>query len=56
MENVRSRSSTVADARFLLIRLLPSLPPHILRRQQNAFDLDGFRCEDIVKVASEKNL
>jgi hypothetical protein len=30
------------------------LPPHIPRRQQNAFDLDGFGCREIVKVASEK--
>jgi hypothetical protein len=56
MENVRSRSSTVAAARFLLIALslLRSLLSLILRRQQNAFDLDGFRCKDIVKWPRRK--
>jgi hypothetical protein len=54
MKDVRE-STTVAGARFLLAAsLAPS--PHILRHQQNAFDLTGSDVKTFIEASDRKHV
>jgi hypothetical protein len=54
MKDVRD-STTVAGARFLLAAsLAPS--PHILRHQQNAFDLTGSDVKTFIEASDRKHV